>query len=174
MPDAGLSLAQAGTPSTLPTSSFVSLAQAAGQAAGQESKTQTELPTHIYGYEIRQPYESERTYFANNRHVAGMAADDGRIILNPYSGHTPTQQRAVAINEAVRLFLREKQPPLDFTVTPEQLRTFTGTAYALPENAIHLKSSLLGRIIAGDPSAGTPTPRQLEWAEWLRRQLERR
>ena len=40
----------------------------------------------VYGIGVRPDlYEGEDKYFKENPHVAGMAAEDDRIIMNPYS-----------------------------------------------------------------------------------------
>ena len=118
-----------------------------------------------YGYEIRKPGVSERLWFSKHRDTAGMATEDGKIILNPYSNLDKPQRQLVIKNEASRLWLRENNIVPDFELTPEQKQSFTNTPYANDEGA--LKQSVLGRIISGDPSALNVTPRQAEWADWL-------
>ena len=126
----------------------------------------------VWGYEIRPPYEGEDTYFKENPGVAGMAAADNRITLNPYSKLTPEQQQAVARNEAARLFMKSQKFKFDFDPTPEQRKAFQGTAYEKDEDA--LRATLVARILTNDPSAGVPTPRQKEWADQIRAQLDGR
>lgn len=66
------------------------------------------MPDKLYQYgEYRQPYQSELDYFKNNTNVGGMATEDNKIILNPYSNLSNEQKRQVALNEGVRLFLRK-------------------------------------------------------------------
>jgi GH24 family phage-related lysozyme (muramidase) len=131
------------------------------------------MPTRkVWGYEVRDPYDIEHSYFRSNPRVAGMAADDNRITLNPYSGLTPQQQDAVARNEAARLYMREQKFQYDFDPTPEQTKSFAGTAYAGDANA--MRSTLLARILSGDASAGAYTPRQKEWADWILSRLNER
>lgn len=129
-------------------------------------------PKKIWGYEVRDAYDSERNYFTQNRKTAGMAADDGRIVLNPYSMLAPQQMEAVARNEAARLYMREKKFNFDFDPTPEQLHAFRGTPYE--NDPFNLKATLLARALSGDPSAGQLTPRQQQWVDWLLPQLEGR
>ena len=123
------------------------------------------------GYEIRKPYASEDKYFKENPNVAGMATEDGRIILNPYSKNKPDEQQAVARNEAMRLWMRQNKLEPKFVVTPEQLAQFKGTEYAKPENRTHLKHTIIARILSGDPSAGNVTEMQRKWAEYVSSQL---
>lgn len=125
----------------------------------------------IYGYPIRKPYQSELDYFKGNTHVGGMAAQDNNIILNPYSPLTDQQKNAVAQNEAARLFMRQQKYNFDFEATPQQLAAFKGTSYGDPANSNDLKSTILGRAISGDPSAGQLTPRQQQWANFIKQQL---
>ena len=125
----------------------------------------------IYGYEIRKPMGGEDTYFRAQRNVAGMAAEDGKIVLNPYSPNTKKQQMLVAKNEAIRLWLRDNEVDLDFDVTPDQVSSFAGTAYEKPENREHLKATLVARWLTGDSSAGAPTQIQQSWADHVKKLL---
>jgi hypothetical protein len=127
-----------------------------------------------FGYEVRKPFSSELKYFKKNTNVSGMAAADRRIILNPYSNLKPEQQGAVAKNEAIRLFMREKKYKYDFDATPEQLGSFKGTEYEKPENVQSLKDTIISRIITGDPSAGKFTPQQKKWADTVLGEIKSR
>lgn len=121
------------------------------------------------GYGVRQPSKSEMDYFNANPNVAGMATEDNNIIFNPNSKLTEEQQQAVGTKEAIRLFLRNSwDQPMDFAVTPEQLRQFAGTDYAKPENQQELRSTIISRILTGDPSAGNVTEEQMRYAESVR------
>jgi hypothetical protein len=122
-----------------------------------------------YGYKIREPYAGEHEYFRKNLHVGGMAGEDNRIVLNPYSPLTPKELDAVAENEAIRLYLREKNIKPDFDLTPEQKKAFRGTPYEKDEGAA--RATILGRIISGDPSALGITPQQKNWADNILKQL---
>ena len=121
--------------------------------------------TSVYGYEKREPYESELQYFKQNPNVGGMAAEDKRIILNPYSKLNEQQKSTVARNEAIRLFMKEKKYNYNFEVTPEQMELFRNTPYGNPQNINELKETILSRIITQDPSVGVPTEEQRRWAE---------
>jgi hypothetical protein len=133
---------------------------------------QQAIPQSVYGYAVRRPYKSEDTYFALNPNVTGMAAEDGRIVLNPYSGLKYDQQLGVAKNEAIRLFMRENQIDPQFKVTPEQMKSFQGTAYGTNEPA--LRQTLVARILTGDPSAGNATEEQRKAAQSIMQQLSKR
>jgi len=126
----------------------------------------------IFGYEIRTPYDSELDFFRKNLDTTGMATEDGRIILNPFSDLDTASQKSVATNEAARLLMRENKIKPDFDVTEEQKNAFKGTAYE--ENEEALKETILARAIAGDPSAGKLTARQKEWANLVGSQLRAR
>jgi hypothetical protein len=132
-------------------------------------------PRKIWGYEVRDNlYPGEDSYFRQNRTVTGMAADDNRVILNPYSGLGQQQMESVLRNEAARLYMRENQNrfKFDFDPTPEQTQSFRGTPYE--NDHYNLRATLLARALSGDPSAGTLTPRQQQWVDWLREQLDGR
>jgi hypothetical protein len=136
-----------------------------------EAPTGTKARDKIFGYEIRDPYDSENSYFKENQHVTGMAADDGRIILNPFSGLSPESQRRVAGNEATRLHMREKGYEFDFPVPQADQAPFKGTVYADPENLHHLQSTIIARGVVGDSSAGEITPEQQVWVDRIKAEM---
>jgi hypothetical protein len=119
-------------------------------------------PADMLGYAIRQNlFPGEDSYFKSNPHVAGMAAETGDVILNPYSP-AGVNREAVARNEAFRLHLKNRNAAPDFAVTDEQRSAFKGTAY---ENNDHdLRSTLAARIYSNDPSARS-TPEQQQWVQ---------
>jgi hypothetical protein len=125
----------------------------------------------LFGYPVRQPFAGEEQYFAANPTTAGMAADDDKIVLNPYSPLPDDALRHVAANEAARIFMRSGHRP-DFDVTTEQRAAFSGTPYGADEQA--LRETLAARLFSGDPSAGAATPEQAEFVTGLRRLLEMR
>ncbi len=133
---------------------------------------QQAIPQSVFGYAVRQPYQSEDAFFLLNPNTTGMAAEDGRIVLNPYSGLKYEQQLAVAKNEAIRLFMRESQIDPQFKVTSEQMKSFQGTAYATNEPA--LRQTLVSRILTNDPSAGNVTDEQRKAAQSIMQQLNAR
>jgi hypothetical protein len=114
---------------------------------------------------IRDPYEGELEFFKKKPTVAGMATEDNKIILNPYSKNTPAEQQAVAKNEALRLFMDKTKFTPEFDLTDEQKEFFKGTAYA--NNASAARQTILARILTGDPSAKTVTPEQIKAAQEL-------
>lgn len=113
-------------------------------------------------------YPGEETYFKANPNVAGMAADDDRIILNPYSSLTPQEKAFVALNEYARIVMRQekmKPPP----PTPGQLTAFQNSPYG--DNPEALAATIIARMISGDPSAGVPTDEHRQFADDLRARL---
>lgn len=129
----------------------------------------------IFGYPVRNNlFPGEDSYFRQNRATTGMAAEDGHIILNPYSGLAPEQQDAVMKNEAARLYFRENQNrfKFDFDPTPEQQQSFRGTPYE--NDPYNMRATIVARILSGDPSAGAHTERQKQWADWILEQLNGR
>lgn len=122
-----------------------------------------------YG-EIRQPYPSENTFFANNTHVAGMAAEDNKVVLNPYSSNTPAGQQLVAKNEGVRLYLIDNPSSLsNFKLTDQQKKNFKG--YSSDINDV--RSTIMARAITGDRSAGNLTMEQAINALRIRQSINR-
>jgi ClpP class serine protease len=124
------------------------------------------FPEGVYGVGVRnQLYPGEESYFKKNPHVAGMAADDNKIIMNPFSKLKDNEKQAVMMNEAARVHMRTKliEPP-NYDLTPEQVTAFK--EYSQDPNDI--KQTIAARILSGDPSALTPTPAQTEYVSKLR------
>ena len=119
-------------------------------------------PDRMLGYKVRNDlFPGEQSYFQSNPHVAGMAAETGDVILNPFSP-PGVNHDAVAQNEAFRLHLRENKLDPAFDVTDEQRNSFSGTAYANDDTA--LRATIAARIYSGDPSAKA-TPQQQQWVD---------
>lgn len=83
-------------------------------------------------YPLRRPYDSEYQFFSDRPEVAGYAAEDSAVVLNPYSGLGPDQRRAVHTNEATRHHLADTDAELAFPVTARQADFFKGTPYGMP------------------------------------------
>jgi hypothetical protein len=115
---------------------------------------------------LREPYDSELEFFRKNPGTSGMMTEDKKVILNPYSGLSEREQKAVYENEALRLFMQENEVSPRFDVTDEQRETFRGTPYA--DDELNMRRTLIARILSGDPSAGNATREQLEAAKQIR------
>jgi hypothetical protein len=124
----------------------------------------------VLGYDVRRPFASEMEYFQQNPKVAGMAAEDGRITLNPFTGLDRPQQNAVALNEAYRLKMRDMNYQPQFSLTDQQTAAFRGTPYE--NNPDALKQSILARVLSGDKSAQA-TPEQMTIADLFRSMANR-
>ncbi len=120
-------------------------------------------------YGIRSPFKGELDFFRERPEVAGMATEDAKIILNPFSSLSDKEKRSVAINEAIRLYMKDNEVQPDFELTDEQKKLFEGTEYAADEAAA--KQSILARILSGDPSARNATLDQTLAAQKLKAQL---
>jgi hypothetical protein len=124
------------------------------------------FPKGVYGIGVRdQLFPGEDEYFKTNPNVTGMAADDDKIILNPYSKISDKEKEAVMLNEAARVHMRNKlidAPSYD--LTPEQTEKFG--SYSKDINDI--RQTIAARILSGDPSAGQPTQAQQEYVSRLR------
>ena len=127
-----------------------------------------ELPR---GVEMREPYRGELDYFRKNPKVSGMATEDGKVILNPYSGLTQSEYQSVAINESARLLMR-RDPSLEpmFDLTDQQKRMLDTSAYRNASDADR-KATIAARILSGDPSAGVYTAEQGAFVNQLKRKL---
>jgi hypothetical protein len=135
-------------------------AQATPAAPAASAAPQTTATFNTLGYPVRKPYESEDKYFKANPNVAGMATEDGAVILNPYSTLSDTEKQAVALNEAYRLYMRENKIVPKFELTEEQKKFFTGSEYA--NNPDAAKQTIVARILSGDPSAKATPQQQAE------------
>jgi len=113
----------------------------------------------------REPEKGELEFFKKRPEVAGMATEDNKIILNPFSKNSPAEQQAVAQNEALRLFMKQQGTNPEFKLTDEQNKFFKGTEYEKDQAAA--KQTILARILTGDPSAKNATPEQIKAAQAL-------
>lgn len=125
------------------------------------------LPKGI-GY--RQPFESELEYFKKNPNVSGMATEDDKVILNPFSGLSEKEYQAVAINEASRILMRRPQYRPDFELTEQQLRFLDSTLYRNASDEDR-KATIAARLLSGDPSGGVATSEQSLFVNTLKQAL---
>lgn len=115
------------------------------------------------GKPIRQAGPSEMDFFQRQPHIGGYAAEDGMVVLNPFTSLSPSELGAVAKNEAVRQWLRNMDTPPDVRLTGAQQQTFAGYS----ENPRDIQDTILARIISGDPSAGQATAEQMSAAQGI-------
>ena len=123
------------------------------------------------GIEMRKPYQGEMDYFSKNPKVSGMATEDGKVILNPFTGLKPEEYPSVAITEAARVLIT-KEPALkpDFQLTDRQISFLDSSTYRNASEEDR-KATIAARILSGDPSAGVPTPEQQVYVQTLRQRL---
>jgi hypothetical protein len=120
----------------------------------------------VYGIGVRQDlFPGENDYFRKNPHVAGMAAEDDRIIMNPYSTLTDAEKQAVMLNEAARVHMRRNYTTPRFDLTPDQQQRLGGYS----KNMDDIRATIAARILSNDPSAGQATPEQMEYVQGLRK-----
>jgi hypothetical protein len=108
------------------------------------------------GVKEREPWPSELEFFRFRPDVAGMAAEDDCVVLNPHSALSAAQREAVALNEAARVIMR-RDPTLrpSFSLTPEQDAAFRDYgAFA------DIRETVAARLLSRDPSALEPTEEQ--------------
>ena len=118
-----------------------------------------------YGVGMRDPHDSERQFFEKNPQVAGMASEDNKIVLNPFSKLSEREKQAVILNEAARVHMRRGTISAPkFALTPEQETAFAKYSHNPQDRA----STIAARILSGDPSALKPTPEQLQYVQQLR------
>ena len=116
----------------------------------------------------RTPNTGELKFFTDNPMVGGMVVEDS-VVINPFKQWKPEERNSILTNESMRLFMRHNNIKPEFNVTEEQTnffrnnRTNTGSNYI--DNPSELRETIIARIIAGDPSSGTPTKDQIDIAE---------
>lgn len=125
-----------------------------------------EKPKVVYGVAVRNPYPTEDDYFRKNPKVAGMAAEDNRIIMNPYSPLSERERSAVMMNEAARVHMRTGLAPAPrYDMSPAQLKAFAGYG---TNNLDDIRQTFAARVLSGDPSAIEPSPEQTAYVQQLR------
>lgn len=120
---------------------------------------------------LRRPYPSELDFFQKNPKVTGMATEDNRVIINPYSTLNENEQQALVDNESARILIRTgkiKKP--DFSVTKEQQKFLDSTTYkdASEEDR---RATIAARLLTGDPTAGVATKEQKAYVDMLRKMM---
>ncbi len=119
--------------------------------------------------EERKPHESELKYFRANPGVGGMATEDGRVIINPFSPLNDVERDAVRMNETARLFMRRHGGP-GFALTDAQRRALAGTAYEGADPRLQAET-IAARLFSGDPSGGTATREQKFFVNQMRKRI---
>ena len=114
----------------------------------------------LFGFKIRTKlFPGEDKFFSDRKEVAGMAAEDDTIILNPYSSLSKQQLGSVAQNEALRLKMRKEDFTPSINITDEQKAFFKGSEYENDPKA--MRQTIFARIYSGDSSAmATPEQKQ--------------
>jgi DNA-binding sugar fermentation-stimulating protein len=116
-----------------------------------------------FGYTTRKSNDEENCWFKKNISISGFASEDKFIVLNPYAKLNSIEMNAVCLNEAIRLFMRDKTITPKIKLTKRQIDFFKNTAY---EGCImEMKQTIIARIISGDPSAQNFTPSQRKVAD---------
>lgn len=119
------------------------------------------------GVPLREPWPSEEEFLRSRPNVAGLASNDGAVVINPYCLRSEEEIEAVALNEAARVVMltRANLRP-DFALTPEQEAAFANYG---PQEAV--KATVAARILSGDPSALIPTAEQIRFVVRLAREM---
>jgi len=117
-------------------------------------------------YPQRQPFPSEMQFFQQRPEVAGYAADDRSVVLNPNFGGS---QESVLANERFRHLFQDNPGmlPSEMTALPHQVPS---QQYA--ENPQALAATIIARLLSGDPSAAPYTWQQSEAAMKVLRTLQ--
>tara|TARA_R110000868_G_scaffold407157_1_gene688320 strand:+ start:87 stop:533 length:447 start_codon:yes stop_codon:yes gene_type:complete len=126
--------------------------------------------------ERKELYPGEDAYFKANPKVGGMAAEDNKVIINPYSPLNDDQKNGVRLNETSRLWMRnsdESERP-NMRLRRSQKKAFNtmqnGESYS--QNPQDIRETIIARVISGDASAGKTTRKQRKYAEKLKSKIE--
>jgi len=126
--------------------------------------------------ERKELYPGEDEFFKAHPEVGGMAAEDNKVIMNPYSPLNDDQKNAVRLNETSRLWMRnsnESERP-KMRLRRSQKKAFNtmqnGDPYS--QNPQDIKETIIARIISNDASAGKTTHKQRKYAERLKSKIE--
>ena len=112
---------------------------------------------------LRQPFPSEMDYFNKNKNVTGMAAEENKIILNPYSNLNEQQKDAVIRNEATRILIRTGQiEKPNFDLTEEQNKALDNTTYKNASDDDR-RATIAARLFTGDTSGQNATEEQMSY-----------
>lgn len=109
-----------------------------------------------------------------NPKTTGMAAEDGKIVINPYSGLSYDEKVGVAMNEAIRLFMFENNINPQFKVTPKQVESFKDTHYGQKGKEDFMRQTLVARILTNDKSAEDVTEEQRKVAQDIMQRLQKK
>ena len=118
----------------------------------------------------RELFDGEESYFNENPEVAGMATEDGKVILNPYSTNNEDQRNAVYLNEASRLHMKSSGTP-EFELTQKQNEFLDSNTYK-NASAEDRRQTILARILSGDSSAQDFTDEQAQHADSVKRAMD--
>lgn len=117
---------------------------------------------------LRPPSETELEFFHGNRHVGGYASPDGKIVMNPFSGHSPDERKAIMHNELYRLMTRDETiPRFQGKLTNEQKKTLAANPFYWKADPQAQMDTIMGRLISGDPSGGRPSPEQEDYLRMI-------
>ena len=125
-----------------------------------------------YGVDTRLPFPSEDAYFKGNPHVGGMAADDDKVILNPYSTLNDKERQAVVMNESARVYMRNgsvEKPA--YSLSDDQGKAFLNYGNG---NVDAQRQTIAARILSNDPSSLNPTLNQLAYVQRLKSFMQER
>ena len=126
--------------------------------------------------ERKELYPGEDEFFKKNPKVGGMATEDNKVIINPYSSLSDNEKNAVRTNETARLWMRnsEESERPNMRLRRSQKKSFNaikdGNAYS--QNPQDIKETIIARVISGDASAGKTTRKQRKYAEKLKSKIE--
>lgn len=114
-----------------------------------------------YFKRTRPLYPGEDAFFKSRPDVAGRAAEDDYVTINPYSPLSEQEKNAVRVNEASRIYMNQHGVP-NISLTREQEQNLAGLDTYANADPQYRKATILARILSGDKTGGIPTMEQSE------------
>jgi hypothetical protein len=126
--------------------------------------------------ERKELYPGEEKLFRERPDVGGMAAEDNKVIINPWSPLSDEQKDYVRINETSRLWMRnmEESERPHMRIRRSQKKLFSTIQNGKPysDDPQDIRETIIARVITGDESAGKTTRKQRKYAERLKSKIE--
>jgi len=130
-----------------------------------------------FGFKVRKENDKERQFFNGRPDVAGYAAEDNSIVVNPYNEHMrdPNKRRGLINIEGARLYIRSRNyKAADLPDLTKDQRKFlmelpspSGKDKGYSTDELDLRATALSRYIGGDTSFPKWSNEQIAFAKSL-------
>lgn len=148
-----------------------------GIANGMTEPPRDSSVEQSFGFKVRKETDEERQFFKGRPDVAGYAAEDNSIVVNPYNDHMrdPNKRRGLINIEGARLYIRSKNyKAADLPDLTKDQRKFlmelpspSGKGKGYSTDELDLRATALSRYIGGDTSFPKSSDEQMAFAKSL-------